>query len=93
MAPSKLQVLEVTCIVRGDLGRLGSAVTIFSCLLGVQGKGLSPASHNIVPLKKFVLRLTLRGKCPNEILEVMHSWPSFATVYINGWALEQLTPS
>jgi hypothetical protein len=47
-----------------------------------------------MPLKKFVLRLTMReGKCPDDVLEAMRGWPSFAQVYIDGSLLERLTPS
>jgi len=85
----KLRVLQVTCQcnVRGNLVKIAmtgleNVVTIFSCLLEAWAKGLSLSSHDIVPLEKFVLWLSLLGKCPDEALEVMHGWPSFAQVYI-----------
>ena len=68
-------------------------MTVFSRLLEARGKGVSLASHDIVPLKKFVLRLTIEGKCLDDALEMMRDWPSFAQVYINGSLLERLTPS
>jgi hypothetical protein len=89
----KLQVLHVTCIVdliKNPVTVLENTVTSFSRLLEARGKRLSLASHDIVPLEKFVLRLTLRGKCPDEVLKVVHGWPSFAQIYIND---SGLTPS
>ncbi|KAF8341946.1 hypothetical protein F5887DRAFT_975811 [Amanita rubescens] len=89
----KMQVLQVrTChIIRGNL--VEKIVTATSRLLEARGKGLSLPSHEIAPLEKFVIWLTLRGKFPDEVLEVMRSWPSFAQVYVNGSVLERLTPS
>ena len=94
----KLQVLEVTESFRMQntlvaVSLLANAVTVFSRLFEVRGKELSMASHDIVPLEKFVLRLTLRGECPDNVLEMMHGWPSFAQVYINGFVLKRLTRS
>ena len=82
----KLQVLQVTCIVPANHVKI--AVGSFSRLLEARGKGLSLASHDIVPLEKFVVWLTVRGKCPNKALNVVHGWPSFAQVYINGSVFE-----
>ncbi len=88
----KMQVLQVrTLRIHGNL--VEKAATVTSRLLEARGKGLSLPSHDIAPLEKFVFRLTLREKVPDETLEVMRSWPSFAQVYINGSALERLTPS
>ncbi|KAF8345013.1 hypothetical protein F5887DRAFT_1199388 [Amanita rubescens] len=86
----KLRVLQATsqCNVRGNqvvrnaVTGLEDVMTVFSSLLEARGKGLYLSSQDIVPLEKFVLRLTLRGKCPDEVLEVVHGWPSFAQVYI-----------
>ena len=94
----KLQVLEVTKSSRMKntlvaVSLLENAVTVFSRLFEARGKGLSMAGHDIVPLEKFVLRLALRGKCPDKVLEMMHRWPSFAQVYINGFVLERFTRS
>ena len=86
----KLQVLQVKCILRGDLGKY--TATLFSYLLEARGKGISLASQDIVPLKKFVLWLTVEGKCLDEALEVIYGWPSFAQVYINGSMPERLNP-
>ena len=88
----KMQVLQVrTRTIDGNL--VEKTVTAASRLLEARGKGLSLPSHNIVPLKTFVIRLTLQGKFLDEALEVMRSWPSFAQVYVNGSVLERLTPS
>ncbi|KAF8340850.1 hypothetical protein F5887DRAFT_432479 [Amanita rubescens] len=88
----KMQVLQVrTCIIQGNL--VEEIVTATSRLFDARGKGLSLPSHDIAPLEKFVIWLTLEGKFPDEVLEVMRSWPSFAQVYINGSLLERLTPS
>ncbi|KAF8340899.1 hypothetical protein F5887DRAFT_1284198 [Amanita rubescens] len=88
----KMQVLQVrTCIIQGNL--VEKTVTATSRLLETRGKGLSLPSHDIAPLEKFVIWFTLRGKVPDEVLEVMRSWPSFAQVYIDGSVLERLTPS
>ena len=88
----KLQVLRVwTHIIHEDL--VGDAVSVLSRLLEARGKELSLPSHDFAPLEKFVVWLTSRGNFPDEVLEVMHSWPSFAQVYINGSVLKRLTPS
>jgi hypothetical protein len=94
----KLQVLQMTCKFgcgKNALTILENAITGFSCLLEARRRGLSLASHDIVPLEKFVLRLnlSLQGKWPDKVLEVVHSRPSFAQVYINGSVLERLAPS
>ncbi|KAF8351855.1 hypothetical protein F5887DRAFT_1277615 [Amanita rubescens] len=87
----KMQVLQVrTRIICGNL--VEKTVTVASRLLETRGKGLSLPSHNIMPLKTFVIWLTVQEKFPDEVLEVMRSWPSFAQVYINGSVLERLTP-
>ncbi|KAF8341970.1 hypothetical protein F5887DRAFT_975937 [Amanita rubescens] len=90
----KMQVLQVRpCIIRGNLAEKVEAAA--SRLFEARGKGSSLPSHDIAPLEKFVIWLTLRGtlKFFVEVLEVMRSWPSFAQVYINGTLLERLTPS
>ena len=88
----KMQVLQVrTLYIRGK-SHVENTVTATSRLLEARGKGLSLPSHDIVPLEKFVIWLTL-CEVPDEVLEVMHSWPPFAQVYINGSVLERLTPS
>jgi hypothetical protein len=84
----KLQVLQVAYVISLNLNLVGDTLTLLE-----SREGLSRASHNIVPLEKFVLWLTLRGKCPDEVLELKHVLPSFAQVYINGSALERLIPS
>jgi len=89
----KLQVMCMVYLVENPVTLLEDAVTVFSRLLEARGKELSLASHDIVPLEKFVLRLTLQGKCPDEVLEVVHGWPSFAQLYINGSLFKRLTPS
>ncbi|KAF8332892.1 hypothetical protein F5887DRAFT_1173571 [Amanita rubescens] len=89
----KLQVLQVTCKIQKKAGALlEHATTVFSRLLEARGKGLSLVSHDIVPLEKFVLwlNLSLQGKWPDKVLEVVHGWPPFAQVYVNG---SVLTPS
>ncbi|KAF8329311.1 hypothetical protein F5887DRAFT_1287729 [Amanita rubescens] len=69
----KLQVLQVTCTLNG-VEALKSAVTNFSRLLEARGKGLSQvASRDMVPLEKFVLRLTLQGTYPAEVLAIFCS--------------------
>ena len=94
----KLQVLQVTCKIgcgKNAVTILENATTVFSRLLEARGKGLSLESHDIVPLEKFVLwlKLSLQVKWPDKVLEVVHGWPSFAQVYVNGSVLERLTPS
>ena len=86
----KMQVLQVrTHFIHESL--VEKTVTAISRLLEARGKGLSLPSHEIAPLEKFVIWLA--GEFPDEVLEGMHSWPSFAQVYINGSVLERLTPS
>ena len=87
----KLQVLQVAYLARGY--GIENAVTVFSRLLEAQGKGMPHPGHDIVPLEKFVVCLTLLGEVPDEVLEVMHGWPSFAQVCINGSVLKRLAPS
>ena len=87
----KLQVLQVTCIVPANHVKI--AVGSFSRLLEARGKGLSLASHDIVPLEKFVVWLTVRGKCPDKALNMVRGWPSFAQVYINGSVFKRSNPS
>ncbi|KAF8337727.1 hypothetical protein F5887DRAFT_984638 [Amanita rubescens] len=90
----KMKVLQVR--TRNILGnRVEQTVAVISRLLEARGMGLSLPSHDITPLEKFVIWLvSVRlGKFPDEVLEVMRSWPSFAQVYINGSVLERLTPS
>ncbi|KAF8345011.1 hypothetical protein F5887DRAFT_1199387 [Amanita rubescens] len=90
----KLRVLRVACAVPGRVFLANTvtesekAVILFSRLLEARGKGLSLASHGIVPLEKFVLRLTLYGKCPDKVLKVVLGWPSFAQVYISPYPYE-----
>jgi len=91
----KLQVFQVqaTCTMFVGNRHIENAVTAFSRFLEARGKGLPIAKLDIVPLEKFVLQLALEGKYFDEVLEVMHGWPSLAQVYINGSALERRTPS
>ena len=89
----KLKVLQVACFTHVE--RIENDVTVFSRLLEAWGKELSLASwHDVVPLSKFVLRLGLPlGELNpklDKVLEIVHGWPSFARVYING---SRLTPS
>ncbi|KAF8345009.1 hypothetical protein F5887DRAFT_1199379 [Amanita rubescens] len=93
----KLQVLQVTCTIdygMNPVTALENATTVFSRLLEARGKGLSLASHDIVPLEKFVLRLNFlgQGKWSDKVLELVHGWPSFAQVYVNDSVLERLVP-
>ena len=88
----KMRVLQVRTLgIHGNL--VEKAVTAISHLLEARGKRLSLPNHDIAPLEKFVIWLTIRGNFPDEVLEAMHSWPSCAQVYINDSALERLTPS
>ncbi|KAF8332891.1 hypothetical protein F5887DRAFT_39330 [Amanita rubescens] len=85
----KLQVLQVMFkIVHGknEVTTLENTTAVFSRLLEARGKGLSLTSHGIVPLEKFVLRLNslFQTKWPDKFSEVVHGWPSFAQVYVNG---------
>jgi hypothetical protein len=85
----KLRVLHVTYVVprrvflANQRTESDQAVISFSRLLEARGKGLSLATHGLVPLEKFVLRMTLYGKCSDEVLKVVLGWPSFAQVYIS----------
>jgi len=87
----KLQVLQVTYFASEN--RLERAIPVFSRLLEARGKGLPHVNHDIVPLEKFVAWLTLSGKLSDEVLEVIHGWPSCVQVYINGSMLERWVPS
>jgi len=90
----KMQVLQFrTRVIHGTL--VEETVAVISRLLEARGKGSPLPSHNIAPLEKFVIWLTfkLQGNFPDELLEVMRSWPSFVQVYINGSVLERSTPS
>ena len=80
----KLRVLQVECDPCRNHMPLDRAVRAFSRLLEARGKGSSLASNNVVPLEKFVLRLTMYGTQNDEVLEEMHGWPAFAQVYIDG---------
>ncbi|KAF8341034.1 hypothetical protein F5887DRAFT_428652 [Amanita rubescens] len=85
----KMRVLQVRTHIVYEVEK---TVTGISRFLEVRGKESSLPSHNIVPLEKFVIWLTFK-LFPDEVLEVMRSWPSFVQVYINGSVLERLTPS
>ena len=88
----KLQVLRVwTHIIHEDL--VGDAVSVLSRLLEARGKELSLPSHDFAPLEKFVVWLTVRGKCPDKALNMVRGWPSFAQVYINGSVFKRSNPS
>jgi hypothetical protein len=79
----KLRVLRVAWI-KSSWITLMNAMRIFSRLLEARGNELSCASHNIVPLEKFVLRLNLEGECSGTVLKFeTHGWPPFAQVYIS----------